>query len=228
MRLFKKTRKKITKSETFIKLTSKCAAKLMRFCFVTTKWETIGLEHVDSYVMSNRGLLMALWHDRLMTAPCAWKWIKPLHVLASEHNDGRLIAKTVENLNMIPVYGSTGKCSVKSIREMIDLCNSGQCLAIIPDGPRGPRHVVSDGIVTISKMTKTDIIPFSCCVKNFKKCKSWDEFIIAYPFNKGVIICGEPIKYNDIKDIDIETVKTMIKEEINKLSQIAYEKLQEL
>lgn len=200
----------------------------MNFCFVTTRWTMIGLENVDDYVKSNRGLLMVLWHDRLMTAPCAWKWHKPLHVLASEHNDGRLIAKTVENLNMIPVYGSTGKCSVKTIRKMVDLCNSGQCLAIIPDGPRGPRHVVSDGIVTISKMTKTDIIPFSCCVREFKKCKSWDKFIIAYPFNKGIIICGEPIKYEDIKDIDIETAKTIIKEKIDKLSQIAYEKLQEL
>lgn len=223
-----KISKRIFQNELVQQIVSKIIAALMRFCYATTRWKLIGLDIPDEYIKSNKGLLMALWHDRLMTAPCAWKWKKTLHVLASAHRDGRIIAKTVENLGMKPVYGSTGKCSTSSLKEMINLCNSNECLAIIPDGPRGPRHTVSKGIIEIAKITKTDIIPFSCCVKKFKRLNSWDKFIIAYPFNKGVIICGKPLEYSDIAEKSLEECEKLLEAEIRRISELAKTEMDKL
>lgn len=213
--------KKIIKNDSVTKFLAKVVASYMRFCFRTTRWKFIGLDIPEKYIVSNRSLLIALWHDRLMTAPCAWNWEKPLHVLASPHRDGKFIAEIVKNLKMKPVYGSTNNCSVSSLKEMLKLCNNGHCLAIIPDGPRGPRHTISSGILEIAKITKTDIVPFSCCVKKFRKCNSWDKFIIAHPFNKGVVICGAPLTYEDIKSQSIEECKAKLKDKIDALSKVA-------
>lgn len=217
-------KKRILNSDFCHHLVAKVVFLLMQFSYKTTKWKLHNYEIPEKYIQSGKSLLVAMWHDRLMTAPCAWSFSKPLNVLASAHTDGRLIAKIVENFGMIPVYGSTGKCSVKSLRTLIELCQNKNCTAIIPDGPRGPRHEVSPGIITIAKMTKTDILIFSSAVKKYKQCKSWDKFIIAYPFNDGAIAL-DVLKYEEIAELSTEESCVLLKQRIDNMSNMAKEML---
>ncbi len=193
----------------------------MKFSYYTTYWKVIGEEIPDSYHRDNKPFLVSLWHDRLMTAPCVWKWKNPLHVLASNHKDGRLIAKVVENFNMPAVFGSTGK-GVAAAKELIKLVRNGKYIAIIPDGPRGPRHRLAPGVVAIARLTKTDILPFSCCVKRFYRFNSWDRFILAWPFNRGVMVWGEPIRWSDLKDLTEQEAMSYVESKINECSDKAY------
>ena len=66
-------------------------------------------------------------------------------------------------------------------------------LAVTPDGPRGPRYRVQEGIVALSQITGHPIVPVSACI-HWKKCfKSWDAFQFPLPFTKCDVRIGEPI-----------------------------------
>lgn len=216
--------KKWMKNERFEKFVSRLLVFFMRFSYSTTRWTVIGDEIPCEYHKIGKPFLVSLWHDRLMLAPCVWHWKSPLHVLASNHKDGKLIAKIVKHFNMPAVYGSTGK-GVAAARDLIRLVKNGKYIAIIPDGPRGPRHKIAPGTVVISRLTKTDILPFSFCVKRYYRFNSWDRFILAWPFNRGVMVWGDPIKWSDLKDMTEEEACAYVESKINECSQKAYQVL---
>lgn len=203
---------------------SKILSFFMRFSYRTTRWTVIGDEIPSRYHEEQKPFLVSLWHDRLMLAPCVWHWKNPLHVLASSHRDGRLIAKVVKNFGMPAVYGSTGN-GVAATKQLIKLIRGGKYVAVIPDGPRGPRHKLAPGVVAISRLTKADILPYSFCVKRFFRFDSWDKFILVWPFNRGVMVWGAPIKWDDLKNLSEEDARIYVENKINECSEKAYQVL---
>ena len=214
--------KKNRKEPRFVGIVAKLMSYVMRFCFFTTRWTVVGDNIPNEYHRRREPFIVCLWHDRLMLAPCVWHWKKPLHVLASQHDDGKLIAEVVKNFSMPAVYGSTGK-GVNAMRNLIQLVKSGEYIAIIPDGPRGPRHKIAPGAVAISRLTQTDILPFSFCVKRFYRFNSWDKFILVWPFNRGVMVWGKPIKSEELKKMSQEEAVEYVTAKINEAYDKAYE-----
>ena len=210
------------KSAKFERIAAKILPLLMRFSYYTTKWTIIGEEIPNSYHKSKKPFIVCLWHDRLMLAPCVWKWKKPLHVLASSHRDGRLIAKVVENFSMPVVYGSTGRKGVAAAKNLIKLVRSGEYIAIIPDGPRGPRHKLAPGVVAISRLSNADILVYSFAVKRFRRLNSWDKFIISWPFNRGVMVWGKSISPQELKKLSEDEAINLVETRINEASKEAH------
>lgn len=217
--------KKLKNVDIFINFLSKILAWLMRFSFKTSRFIHVGQVYPDSYVKNNKPFAVCLWHDRLMLAPCVWHYEKPLHVLASNHSDGKLIAKVVENFSMPAVFGSTGK-GIAALKHLIRLIKGGEYIAIIPDGPRGPRHKLAAGVIAVSKLAKTDILAWSFCVKRYFRFNSWDKFIFIWPFNRGVCVWEEPIKYEDIKDLTEDEAILLVENRINSASKKAHKILE--
>ena len=222
--MLKELKKKLLRKDKVEGFVSLVLSFVMRFSYKTTLWTVIGDEVPCEYHKNDKPFLVSLWHDRLMLAPCVWHWKNPLHVLASNHRDGRLIAKIVSHFNMPAVYGSTGK-GVAAARDLIRLVKKGKYIAIIPDGPRGPRHKLAPGTVVISRLTKTDILPFSFCVKRYFRFNSWDRFIFVWPFNRGVMVWGKPIKWSDLKDMSAEEACSYVESKINECSRKAHQVL---
>ena len=79
-------------------------------------------------------------------------------------------------------------------------------IGITPDGPRGPNKKVSEGIIKIAIHSQVPIIPLGFASNKNLKLKSWDSFLITYPFSKCRFVWGEPIiipsstKDNDFLD----------------------------
>lgn len=224
VRYLKPLLQRLSQSESLMYCISRIIAFIMRFSYATTRWTVINKDIPDRYHEDNEPFIICHWHDRLMTTPCVWKWKNPLHVLASNHRDGRLIATVVENFSMIPVFGSTGKGMI-AVRNLIRLIKEKKYVAIIPDGPRGPRHQVAPGAVAIAKITKTDILPYSCCVKKYFRFNSWDRFIFVWPFNRGVMVWGKPITYEEIENLQTDEATKLVENRINEATQQAKEVL---
>lgn len=212
------------KDQRCMNVVAKALSFVMRFSFNTTKWTVVGEDIPQRYHDEGKPFIVCLWHDRLMLAPCVWKWKDPLHVLASPHEDGQLIAKVVQNFGMPAVYGSTGK-GVNAARNLIKLIKAGKYIAIIPDGPRGPRHVIAPGAIAISRLSNADILPFSFCVKRYFRFNSWDRFIWVWPFNRGVLAWGKPITPAELKGMSQEEAIEYVTAKINEMSQKAHEVL---
>ena len=92
--------------------------------------------------------------------------------------------------------GSKGKKgAVEATMQMIDSLKSGECGAIMVDGPKGPVHIAKDGAVKIAKLAGVPIVPVVWYSKNFNliKFKSWDKLEVPFLDVRLINLYGEPI-----------------------------------
>ena len=57
--------------------------------------------------------------------------------------------------------GSSSRRGPQALLELTTWAERGYDLAITPDGPRGPRYIVQDGVMALAQITGLPIIPFS-------------------------------------------------------------------
>jgi len=155
--------------------------------------------------------IMACWHGELLMIPYAYlKYKKNPHVklLISEHFDGDLIAKTLQFFSFETIRGSSTRGGAKALLLAIKALRDGYDLGITPDGPKGPRCEVSDGIVMMAKKAKVKVVLVKIQPTKYWQLKSWDKFIIPKPFGEIHYYISDLI---DISDKSIDEAKEIIK-----------------
>ena len=167
------------------------------------KTSTINLKNrknIESLFKKNESFIYAFWHDQLLMCPLTWQSELEIKVLISKHRDGDIIAKLISSLGFKAIRGSTHKAGktknkggLLSARQMIKSLSKGISIGISPDGPKGPRHKVSDGILSIARLSNSPILPVGIGFKKKWVLNTWDKFIIPKPFNQITIIWGEPL-----------------------------------
>jgi hypothetical protein len=147
------------------------------------------------------------------------------NVLISRSRDGQIIGDVVERWGFKVIHGSKGKKgSVEATLQMINALKSGECCAIMVDGPKGPARVVKDGVVKIAKKAGVPIVPVYWYSPNptFLKFPSWDSFRIPCFWTKLINIYGEPIHVNPDNDKDEdEEVRLKIQRSLESLEKLA-------
>ncbi len=139
--------------------------------------------------------MVAFWHGEILMNPFMYKKIfkdVKMSLMISEHFDGEMIAKSVSYFGFDTIRGSSTRGAIKALKESFKKIDLGQSIAITPDGPRGPRHSVADGIVVISQKKGLEVVALSYKASSFWKMKSWDEFIIPKPFSTLDFYASEP------------------------------------
>lgn len=146
-------------------------------------------------------IIFAIWHNRLALALILYRRYvarrdrtRRLVALVSASRDGGLLTRVLELFEVQPVRGSSSRRGAQALREMVSLGRAGHDLAITPDGPRGPRYVVQDGVISAAQLTGLAIIPVSYELNWKIELKSWDRFLIPLPFCRCEVITGAPIR----------------------------------
>ena len=210
-----KITKKILKSNAFQNIVCKIAHIYIRFVFLTSRWEVEGQEHMDKLEKSGKPFIIAFWHGRLLMIPPFAPHKRNIHVLISKHNDGELIARVMQHFKFSLIRGSTKKDAVTAFKNILRALKKGDVVAITPDGPKGPRMRIGGNIIKIAQMTNVPIIATSFSISNAKSLRSWDRFLVAKPFGKGVFIFDEPftvakgLKGEDLKKAGIDLEKRL-------------------
>lgn len=127
------------------------------------------------------------WHGELFMSPQAYRYIHKKHpasAIISQHFDGALIANTLNILRIRPLRGSSKKGAKKVLLEAFKSIKSGEEVLITPDGPRGPRHSMSDGAIGIALKSKLPIFVMNFKAEKFWQFSSWDKFVIPKPFSR--------------------------------------------
>ena len=152
---------------------------------------------------SNEPFILAFWHSQLMMIGFSWKIKKKINILASSHSDGRFgsIVGKYFNLNNIP---TSDKNKSMTLRLIYKLLNDKKYIGITPDGPRGPKEKVSEGIIKIAKSANIPIIPVGFWSSKNIQLKSWDSFLVTLPFSKCSFVWSDPLEIP--KNIDEERV----------------------
>ncbi len=158
--------------------------------------------------------LVAFWHGEILMNPFMYKKIFKdvnMSLLISDHFDGEMIAKSVSYFGFDTIRGSSTRGGIKALKESFRKIDNGFSIAITPDGPKGPRHSVADGIVAIAKKKELKIITFNYKASSFWQMKSWDKFIIPKPFSKLTFYASEPFLVTNMskEDAKIEIKKRL-------------------
>ena len=145
-----------------------------------------------------RQLIYCIWHNRL--ALCVKLYFAfgrrradapGLAGLVSASKDGALLSAIFQRFGVQPVRGSSSRRGAQALIELNSWAARGYDLAITPDGPRGPRYVLADGVITLAQVTGLPLVPASYHL-NWKICvKSWDRFQIPLPFARCEIHVGK-------------------------------------
>ena len=148
--------------------------------------------------------------------PYAWNRSQPIHMLISTHSDGQLIARTIAHFGLSTIDGSTTRGGTAALRGLLNVLKAGECVGVTPDGPRGPRMRASNGVINIARLAGVPIVPASYSVTRRKVLGSWDRFILALPFSRGVMVWGEPIHIDrDADEAVLESARQFVEESVN-------------
>ncbi len=178
---------------------------LIRLLYLTNKKKFVAPE-----TLPEKNFIMACWHGELLMIPYAYtKYRKTPNVklMISDHFDGSLIAYTLSKFGFGTVRGSSTRNAAKALIASIRELRAGSDLGITPDGPKGPRHVVADGIVVMAQKASVNIVLVEIKPSAYWQLNSWDKFIIPKPFGTITYYISEMI---DVSDLSLEDAKVLV------------------
>lgn len=179
---------------------------LIWFVYFTSKKEIKNYDILKKY--RKKPAVFVFWHGRtMMLSPLIAMAGVRGYALADARRDGRTIAKLENLFGLRTIYGSSVDGGVSALRKGVKILRQGgKCLALSPDGPKGPSMRFHDGALYFAKMTGAPIIPVcvSCSRPWFRN--RWDRYLLTKPFSivKGSV--EKPIFVDaktDIKDFEI-------------------------
>lgn len=183
------------------------ASLLIRLLYATNK-----KKFHSPYSVSDEPIIFACWHGELLMLPYLYaKYRKIPHakVLISSHFDGMLISKTIKYFGLGTIAGSTNRNATRVLIQGISAIKDGYDIGITPDGPKGPRHEVADGVIAMAQKTKAKIVLVKMEPTKYWQLNSWDKFTIPKPFGVLNYYATAPI---DVSGMDVVSAKNLIKE----------------
>ncbi len=160
-------------------------------------------------------VIYGVWHNRLALSMAIFRLYphrrqpeRRLAALVSASKDGALLARILETFHVQPVRGSSSRRGPQALLELTSWAEQGWDLAITPDGPRGPRHVVHEGIIALAQLTGHPIVPVTVKVRWKFQLNSWDRFQIPIPGSRCEIVFAQPLRVaRDATDHEREAVR---------------------
>ncbi len=180
---------------------------LIRLLYLSNKKRFIGPTTLPS-----DNFIMACWHGELLMIPYAYtryRKVPNVKLMISDHFDGSLIAYTLSKFGFGTVRGSSTRNAAKALIASIRELKAGSDLGITPDGPKGPRHKVADGIIVMAQKASVNIVLVEIKPSSFWQLNSWDKFIIPKPFGTITYYISDFI---DVSSMSLEEAKKIVQE----------------
>lgn len=198
--------KKIGRNEFVQTLLGRLLYFFVRLIYKTSHWTIVGAR--DEYISGDFSYLVTFWHGRgisdiFFKMRCNLQ--KRVFVLVSKHRDGRIMASAMEAIGVETIDGSSKRGGAAAALEIIKaLKQPGNMIALSPDG-REPGYKMTDGLVVLAKKSQRPIVLSAFSVKHGILLKTWDSYLVPFPFNKGIVVFSEPIYIP--ADLDADGVK---------------------
>ena len=157
----------------------------------TLRIKYINKEPVDELERQNKNYILGFWHGTMLL-PWFINRNKNFAGLTSKSKDGDLLAKILKKWNYKVLRGSSSDGGDVALGLMVDFAKSGYSIAITPDGPKGPPHVLKAGAVISAKKSGLPLILLGIGFKKKRQLKSWDRFQVPIFFTRVKVIYSEP------------------------------------
>jgi lysophospholipid acyltransferase (LPLAT)-like uncharacterized protein len=168
-------------------------------------------------------IIIAVWHNRLALSMVIYqRYLRQadrsgrLAAMVSASRDGGVLASFLELFDVQPVRGSTSRRGPQALRELTTWAERGFHLAITPDGPRGPRYAVQEGIISLAQLTGLPIAPVSMNLSRKLQLHSWDRFQVPLPFSRCDVRVGPVLHVPPDAD---ENIRATLRGELERVLQ---------
>ena len=171
-------------------------------------------------------LIFAIWHNRLALSVILYRRYvlkfapeRRIAGMVSASRDGALLARIFEHFGVEAVRGSSSRRGGQALLELTTWAERGYDLAITPDGPRGPRYEVQDGVISTAQLTGLPIVPVSYHLNWKIQSKSWDRFQVPLPFARCEITVGRIIRVpREAEDPERERLRMDLETELRAIT----------
>lgn len=177
-------------------------------------------------VLLERPVIFAIWHNRLALSLVLYRRYvqrtrphRRMAAMVSASRDGGMLARVLELFGVAPVRGSSSRRGPQAMLEMTSWAERGYDLALTPDGPRGPRYVVQEGVVAAAQLTGYPILPVSYRLDWKYQAGSWDRFQIPLPGSRCVVRFGDLIQVpRAADDPEREQLRRLVEERLRAIT----------
>ncbi len=193
-------------------------AWFIRLLSLTYRWRLHDPEGI-AYSEPGQPLIWIFWHNRIFVVPPLYR--KYLHkhrgaVLSSASKDGEIIASIVARFGCASVRGSSSRRGATAMLGLIDWVKEGYDVAIVPDGPRGPRYRLGSGVVKLASVTGALILPIRVEYGSWWTFRSWDRFRLPKPFTTVDVWLGPCASVSqELEEADFESERVRIETLLN-------------
>ncbi len=192
--MFKKVKEKL-----LFGLAPLAAFGVIRLLSWSIRAEVVGEGELHSLWKKGDRVILAFWHDQLLLMAPGYRG-PGSKILISPSKDGELIARTMAYFGQGAVRGSSSRGGRSAFRHLLALGKEPIDLVITPDGPKGPRHEVKEGVVQLARLTGRPVVPMAFAASRGHRFASWDRFLLPYPFACGVYAFGPPLEFQKGED----------------------------
>jgi hypothetical protein len=170
--------------------------------------------------------ICCVWHNRLVLCiPIYRSHVSQrnanagIAAMVSASKDGGFLTGILECLKVEPVRGSSSRRGPQALLEMITWAERGYDVALTPDGPRGPRYVVQEGVMALAQLTGLPVLPCSYNLDWKLQLQSWDRFQIPLPFSRCEINFGPVIRVpREATDGEREALRQELEASLRRMS----------
>jgi lysophospholipid acyltransferase (LPLAT)-like uncharacterized protein len=175
----------------------------------------------------NGPAIYCVWHNRLavcLTGYFAYARLRNptsgMAAMVSASKDGGFLSVILQCFRVQPVRGSSSRRGPQALLELKSWAEKGYDLAITPDGPRGPRYVVQEGVIALAQVTGLPIIPAAYNLRHKLQLNSWDKFQVPWPFSRCDVIVERPLRVPDaVSESQREELRLQLEQTLRAINQ---------
>jgi lysophospholipid acyltransferase (LPLAT)-like uncharacterized protein len=198
-------------------------ARILSFIgwFLITLWSrTLRIRFVDqdiprSLTASGKNVIYAFWHGRQFLLFYTHRGSQVV-IPASESRDGEIQAGILARFGLGVVRGSSKRKGERALLGLVDALRKGKDIALAVDGPRGPIYEVKQGVTYLAGKLGKPIVPLVMSARrSWILEKTWDKYLLPWPFTECVILYGKPIIVNGTGEEELENKRKELTASLN-------------
>jgi hypothetical protein len=190
----------------------------LRALQATLRVQYVNADALKAHWARGEHVIVSSWHNHLLVLPVVAAGV-PMCIMVSQHRDGEIATRLLAAWGISTVRGSATRGAVGGFLRLVHAFRHGTSLAILPDGPRGPRCVAKPGVIRLAKALDAPIFPIAYAADRVRRLRSWDRLLIPLPFARLTIEVGEPLRVAAHASADeLEAYRRTLEERLNEIT----------